>query len=839
MRFTCLVTVIILLHVVPFTFAQDITTLEHGGSVQAVAFSPVDSTFAASAGGHNTIKLWNLRENTFKELTHHKDKVNSVAFSPDGKSLISGSDDSSVKIWDVSQWENIGIHEPITIRMPSPVDTVAFHPDGQLLATSGRHVTLLDITHRTKIATLQHDAWAWIVDFSSDGKHLATDDGTGTTVKIWDIQQRQITVTLEGHTSDINFVKFSPDNRTFASSSWDGEVKLWSVSNWEPLGTLQTNVTAAIDFSPDGKTLASAGVEEITLWSVASGAKITTLPGHTGWIRGVAFSPDGTTLASGGEGGTVRIQNIENLSESTPPPNIVRLIYFLPSDRTAQPDIDSKIDTLIKATQMLFADTMEKHGYGRKTFTYETDAEGNALVHHITGKYTDAYYNNNDKWKVWDEIREVGIDPTQNIYVNFMDFSEILDGAHCGTGGNWEHGGVVNLVASEECLGSGNEDSLYGGGLYGVTLVAHEIGHAFGLQHDYRTYPSLGEGEDPMVSSAAAAQWLDVHPYFNKQPPHFNEPTTIEMWPPRAADSGSIHLRFTITDLDGLHQAQLLATILEEGYFAGRDYAEEQDYLDQHIVDQQSLNGSTTTVEFITAQFTADNNTVVLRVIDVNGDHTEGRFPIDTTALPQHIEDVNGDHTVNVRDLVLVAINFGKTGKNVADVSEDGIVNILDLILVAGAFGNAAAAPSAWHHDLDITATPADVQQWLDLARQANLTDPAFQRGILMLEQLLATLTPRKTTLLPNYPNPFNPETWIPYHLAKPAEVSLAIYSVDGKLIRALDLGHQAAGIYESRSRAAYWDGRNALGEPVASGVYFYTLSAGDFTATRKMLIRK
>ena len=98
---------------------------------------------------------------------------------------------------------------------------------------------------------------------------------------------------------------------------------------------------------------------------------------------------------------------------------------------------------------------------------------------------------------------------------------------------------------------------------------------------------------------------------------------------------------------------------------------------------------------------------------------------------------------------------------------------------------------------------------------------------------------PETTTLLPNYPNPFNPETWIPYQLAEPADVALTIYDINGRVIRGLDLGHQRAGTYHGRSRAAYWDGKNAQGEPVASGLYFYTLKAGDFTATRKMLIRK
>ena len=98
---------------------------------------------------------------------------------------------------------------------------------------------------------------------------------------------------------------------------------------------------------------------------------------------------------------------------------------------------------------------------------------------------------------------------------------------------------------------------------------------------------------------------------------------------------------------------------------------------------------------------------------------------------------------------------------------------------------------------------------------------------------------PEATALLPNYPNPFNPETWIPYQLAAPADVRISIYAADGTLVRRLALGHQSVGIYASRSRAAYWDGRNDLAEPVASGVYFYTLTAGDYTATRKLLIRK
>ena len=217
----------------------------------------------------------------------------------------------------------------------------------------------------------------------------------------------------------------------------------------------------------------------------------------------------------------------------------------------------------------------------------------------------------------------------------------------------------------------------------------------------------------------------------------------------------------------------------------------------------------------------------------------------------QITEDVNGDGTVNIQDLVWVAGAFGQQVPeegDPADVNGDGVVNIQDLVAVAAALGEVAAAPAVVRQQGAAYLTQEEVQHWLTQARQANLTDPISQRGLLFLEQLLLALPPKETALLPNYPNPFNPETWIPYQLAKPAEVTLRIYTVDGSLVRMLSLGHQPAGTYHNRTRAAYWDGKNELGEPVASGVYFYTLStestrdsvtAGEFTATRKMLIRK
>ena len=112
-----------------------------------------------------------------------------------------------------------------------------------------------------------------------------------------------------------------------------------------------------------------------------------------------------------------------------------------------------------------------------------------------------------------------------------------------------------------------------------------------------------------------------------------------------------------------------------------------------------------------------------------------------------------------------------------------------------------------------------------------------YQRAIALLERALASMHPDKTVLMANYPNPFNPETWIPYHLAKATDVQITIYNMHGIVVRNLELGHQSAGYYMSRSQATYWDGKNAFGEPVASGIYFYQLQADTVSPLRKMVI--
>ena len=199
--------------------------------------------------------------------------------------------------------------------------------------------------------------------------------------------------------------------------------------------------------------------------------------------------------------------------------------------------------------------------------------------------------------------------------------------------------------------------------------------------------------------------------------------------------------------------------------------------------------------------------------------------------------DVNGDGVVNILDLVVVAQALG-THSLEADVNGDGVVNVFDLVQVAGALGGGGAAPSEDSLDPSIISA-ADVERWLAGTQGLGVGDANFRRGIRFLEGLLAALTPKETALLPNYPNPFNPETWIPYRLAREAEVVITIYDTKGTLVRRLALENQAAGHYAERGRAAYWDGRNEDGEAVASGIYMYQFRAGDYAASRRMVIVK
>ena len=210
--------------------------------------------------------------------------------------------------------------------------------------------------------------------------------------------------------------------------------------------------------------------------------------------------------------------------------------------------------------------------------------------------------------------------------------------------------------------------------------------------------------------------------------------------------------------------------------------------------------------------------------------------------------DVNQDGSVNVLDIILVAQNLGqKSPSNPrVDVNKDGQVNILDLVFVAERLGErvVSAAPSLMDVVEDTPSLPEDV---IVVRRALNELEavPEKSHGVEMTIRFLrawlanADQEVRETRLLPNYPNPFNPETWIPYQLADAADVSVKIYGVGGRLVRTISVGFKPVGYYLTRERAAYWDGRNEIGESVSSGVYFIQFLSGNFAATWRIAVVK
>ncbi|MBP95359.1 hypothetical protein CMK18_05360 [Candidatus Poribacteria bacterium] len=205
------------------------------------------------------------------------------------------------------------------------------------------------------------------------------------------------------------------------------------------------------------------------------------------------------------------------------------------------------------------------------------------------------------------------------------------------------------------------------------------------------------------------------------------------------------------------------------------------------------------------------------------------------------IGDVNFDNEVNIFDLVMVASEFGKIEENLkGDINLDGLVNIFDLVLVARNFGKSfAVAPSIVQKIRLNSAEIQNIAFAIDYLKLNNSHSDAEETILYVLESILTKTLPKQSRLLPNYPNPFNPETWIPFRAAKDGNASVTIYDINGTIIRLLPIGYVLAGNYLGPDKAIYWNGKTDAGEYVSSGTYFYQIKLVDYTETRKMIIVK
>ncbi|MDE0084517.1 MAG: cohesin domain-containing protein, partial [Candidatus Poribacteria bacterium] len=596
------------------------------------------------------------------------------------------------------------------------------------------------------------------LSFSPDGSTLAN---TGfKKVFLWDVASRQLKATLAPDTQLSSNVVFSPDGSILANSGSgnnDKKIYLWDVASRQLKSTLTGHRAGvnSIAFSPDASTLASGGGYKdhtVRLWDVASGQTKTIFTEHTAGVNSIAFSPDGSTLASGSYDGTVRLWDVASRQLKT-----------------------------------IFT------GYAEEVWCVAFSPDGSILASCGGERYNDK------KVYLWDvasrQLKDTLIGHTERVHsVAFSPNGSILaSGSRDGTVRLWD-------------IASGQFKAILAGFEGEVNSVTFSPDGSILASGGWNGDASIHLWD--LTASATTSAVVSISPA-SVQPSTIGEQITVSL---NIAGGENVagYQATVVFDPDALiYFSSANSDYLSDGtFFTAPDVGENYVTLASAGAEGKNGDGTLATITFQVVDAKASRFFLSqASFVDPEGERLfpcieNGTVGDDTVKDSEVIEpvyraeDINNDGVVNIQDLVLISANFGRTGENEADVNGDGVVDIVDLVKIAGAFGNNAGAPFSFPPQTLAMLSIADVQGWITQAQHLNLTDVTSQRGIRFLEQLLVVLTPEETILLPNYPNPFNPETWIPYQLANPSDVQIIIYDTRGTTIRHLTLGHQPAGYY-------------------------------------------
>ena len=804
-----------IVHLCNASTGETLTTHEFEGSASGLRLSRDGQTFfiRISLNGFPSGATYHVNASTGETIQIPADegrgRVHRIHLSPDDTTYATTQQSNNqINLWDTSTHEHIMRIPRVDGAFSPPL--VDFSPDSTTVAVAyffadnSVNVRLYEVSTSENIATFDAEFDSQIRDiiFSAGGQIFVVVEQRlqqDVTVNLWAVSTSETTLTYAFDGFYGGQLQSLPDGRTSVITHNNfNDALIWDVSTGENIAILTKHpeqLNNSISFSPDGTSLASTGLRSVFLWDVPTAENTARFfEQRLDFTQSVSHSPDGTTLAVGSNWTWVYLLNASTVETIT---------HFKVTDPEKQGFWECIATYSPDGTTLASASRDSKIRLW-DTSTFENIA---TLIGHTDGIGSVAFSPDGTT------LASASRDKT----IRLWDASTFENIATL-TG----HTDVVHSVAFSPdgtTLASGSGDS--------TTLGSGDHTIRLWDTSTFENIATLTGHTDAVVSVAFSPDGTTLASGSGDSTTLGSGDHTIRLW-----DTSTFE---NIATLTGHTDAVVSVAFSPDGTTLASGSGDSTIHLwDTSTFENiATLTGHTSGIGSIA--YSPDGTTLA----SGSGDGTILLWDVRPPAPEKLAEDVNADGTVNIQDLVLIASNFGATGENPADVNGDGVVNIQDLVQVAGQIGTGDSAPSAWEHNFEGLLTRAEVARWLAEAEQLNRIGVTAQRGIRFLESLLAALTPKETALLSNYPNPFNPETWIPYQLGEPAEVRVTIYAADSTTVRTLMLGHQTVGIYQDKSRAAYWDGKNEIGEAVASGVYFYTLTAGDFSATRKMLIRK